>query len=121
FVTAFVLFPLRESNRPLFESIMPVVLAAGAVILATRYLTRTTERLIPSSVMIGCVWFVMSIGLDLLLLTWGPMRMSLAAYMADIGITYLIFPIITVGMGRVLESRMQREAVDSVVPKVAVH
>ena len=30
FVVAFIIFPLRESSRPLFESIMPVTVAVDA-------------------------------------------------------------------------------------------
>ncbi len=34
FVVAFLIFPLRESSRPLFESIMPVVVTLATVAFA---------------------------------------------------------------------------------------
>ena len=34
FVAAILIFPLRESARPLFESIMPVVLSSATAALA---------------------------------------------------------------------------------------
>jgi len=34
---------------------------------------------------------------------WGPMKMSFINYMMDIGFTYLIYPIVTIGFGSVLE------------------
>jgi hypothetical protein len=34
-----------------------------------------------------------------------PMQMSMGDYMMDIGLTYLIIPIITIGFGLILEKR----------------
>ena len=106
FVIAIGIFTVRESNRPLFESIMPVVLCLGAVVLSIAYFTRVENDLVRAGLIAGTVWLVMSVSLDLLLFMWGPMRMTLGAYMADIGLTYLIFPIVTTGMGWVLERRL---------------
>ena len=39
------------------------------------------------------------IGLDLLMFMWGPMKMSFIDYMKDIGLTYLMLPIIAAGVG----------------------
>lgn len=39
---------------------------------------------------------------DELLFSWGPMKMSLVDYLKDIGLTYLIMPIVTYGMSRVV-------------------
>lgn len=36
FIVAFVIFPLRESARPLFESIMPVAVTVGLAAVPTR-------------------------------------------------------------------------------------
>ena len=50
--------------------------------------------------MIGVVWFLISVMIDLFLfLPPSPMQMSITGYFMDIGITYLIIPIITIGMG----------------------
>jgi len=39
FVVAFLVFPFRESARPLFESIMAVTVTATAVVLGLTYLS----------------------------------------------------------------------------------
>lgn len=48
------------------------------------------------------VWLVPFVIDSPLMLLGGPMKMSFAAYMADIGLTYLIFPIVTWGLGSVM-------------------
>jgi len=37
----------------------------------------------------------------------GPMKMSIADYMMDIGFTYLMIPVITVGIGYIQDSKMR--------------
>lgn len=103
FIVAFAIFPVRESNRPLFESIMPVVLCAATVVLARAYFSRIDADFRRAGLTVGITWMVICVVLDLLLFTWGPMTMTLGAYMADIGLTYFIIPIVTTGMGRIIE------------------
>ena len=100
FVVAFAAFPIRESSRPLFESIMPVVLAAATVLFAHRYLRGVQTEFAREGLLLGLLWFGVNVAIDLpLMLTPSPMQMSLAEYVADIGLTYALIPIITTGMG----------------------
>ena len=46
----------------------------------------------------GAIWLIMNWLLDWPLFSIGPMRMSMVNYIADIGLTYLMLPIITVGI-----------------------
>lgn len=99
FVVAFLAFPLRNSARPLFESIMAVVVAATAVVLGLSYLKRLDEGIVREGLLLGLTWFAMCLLIDApLMLVSGPMKMSVGAYMADIGLTYLIIPIVTWGL-----------------------
>lgn len=100
FATAFAVFPLRESNRPLFESIMPVVLALGTVLLAHRYFRKVSEQFAREGLLLGLLWLGVNVAIDLpLMLPPSPMQMTLSEYLADIGVTYLLIPVITTGMG----------------------
>ena len=105
FAAAVALFQVRNNQRPLFESIMPVLLAICAVRLADLYWREVEIHFLREGILLGVIWLVISIGIDLLMFMWGPMKMSFADYMMDIGITYLIFPAITIGMGYLLEQR----------------
>ena len=103
FVVAILIFPIRTSSRALFESIMPVVLTACVVLFLNLYFRRLEAGFLKEGTMLGVIWFVISLGLDLLMFMWGPMKMTFAEYMMDIGLTYLIFPIVTIGSGYLMQ------------------
>jgi len=106
FLVAFVIFPLRASMRPLFESIMPLTLTIVVVILAYYYLKNIKANFVKESVIIGFTWFIIDIAIDLVMfLPASPMQMSFVDYMMDIGLTYVMIPVITIGMGYMAKNK----------------
>ena len=99
FITAFILYPIHESNRPLFESIMPVTITLVTVSFSLRYFREVKRHTLHEGLKLGIIWLTLSILLDLLLFIWGPMKMSIKDYIADIGLTYLIIPTVTAAIG----------------------
>ena len=100
FVVAVLIFSIHETNRPLFESIMAVTVCAAAVWLGIRYLKKVNADFVKVGIQIGLLWLIISVLIDApLMLLGGPMKMSIAAYLADIGVTYLCIPLITGGLG----------------------
>jgi hypothetical protein len=103
FAVAFLIFPLRESSRPLFESIMPVAVAGATAALGIAHMARVTRGFVREGVLLGWLWLAICIALDApLMLFGGPMHMTVGEYLSDIGVTYLIIPVITTGMGLLL-------------------
>ncbi len=102
FLVAFAIFQIRESSRPLFESIMPVVLATATVFFAQRYFIHVGARFRREGLFLGLVWMGVNVAIDVpLMLSPSPMQMTLGEYLADIGLTYAMIPVITAGMGLV--------------------
>jgi hypothetical protein len=99
FVAAVLIFPIRDSARPLFESIMPVVVTTATVSFAVLYFRRVSTGHLREGILLGVLWFAISLVIDLPLMLAGPIGMSLGEYMADIGLTYLIIPAVTIGIG----------------------
>jgi hypothetical protein len=100
FLVSFVIFSLKSSNRPLFESIMPVVLVLAVMTSSFLYFKKIEKDLLKEGILAGVLWFVLSLVIDLLLfLPASPMQMSFVDYMMDIGLTYLIIIIIPIGIG----------------------
>ncbi len=100
FVVAFAVFPFRESNRALFESVMAVILTMATVLFGVLYMRGVTKRFVVEGVLIGVIWYAMSFAIDApLMLLGGPMKMSFGEYVADIGLTYIIIPAVTIGFG----------------------
>jgi len=110
FAVAFVIYPVRQSNRPLFESIMPVTVAVATVVFAVLYLRQVDGKYVREGLSIGLIWLIMCLAIDMpLMLLGGPMQMTLWEYVADIGVTYLMIPVITIGMGVVLAGGQETE------------
>lgn len=104
FVVSFFIFPLRSSSRPLFESIMPVVLTSAVVFFTVRYLSKINREFVKEGIFIGIVWAVISLVIDLILfMPESQMQMTLSYYMMDIGITYLIILIIPLGSAHLMK------------------
>ena len=99
FLVSVLIFPLKTSSPALFESIMPVVVAVCAVAFSILYFRKLDGDFVREGVLLGVVWFAISLVIDLLMFMWGPMKMSFADYMMDIGLTYLMIPTITIGFG----------------------
>jgi hypothetical protein len=110
FIVGFLAFPLRETERPLFETIMAVTVTLAVVILSVLYFGKMDSGYFNEGIRIGILWFVISIVIDLLMFMWGPMKMSFRDYMFDIGFTYLIYPTVTVGFGCLLQQKKQSTA-----------
>lgn len=101
FVVSIVIYPLKETTPALFESIMPVVITVCTVVFVILYVEKGQP--LKEGISLGVLWILISIVLDLLLFMEGPMKMSFTDYMADIGLTYLIIPVITTGFFYVRE------------------
>ena len=107
---SFIIYPLRESDRVLFESIMPIVLTFISVIMAHRYFNHVELFFVREGIYLGIFWFVLCIIVDLCFFTWGPMKMTFIDYFKDIGLTYLMIPIITIGIGFAEDSEFRKLA-----------
>jgi hypothetical protein len=106
FIVSFIVFPTKSFFPPLFETIMAVTLTLCVVVLAILYFRRVTADYVRVGIVVGVVWLAISLLIDLpLFLFGGPMQMSFANYMMDIGLTYLIYPIVTIGFGYLLANK----------------
>ncbi|HSO26026.1 MAG TPA: hypothetical protein VLR54_05320 [Methanobacteriaceae archaeon] len=106
FAVSFVVFPLRTSMRPLFESIMPLVLSLVVITLAYYYIKNLDSNFVKEGFLIGISWYIINIAIDLFLfMPASPMHMSFVDYMMDIGLTYVMIPVITIGMGFMADNK----------------
>jgi len=111
FIVAFLIFPIKTSNRTLFESIMPVVVTICVMLLLVLYFKKAKAKFFKEGILLGATWFAISLIIDLIMfMPESPMKMSLADYMMDIGLTYLIIPTICVGFGYLLERQRSQNA-----------
>ena len=89
-------------DKFLFKSIMIVVASINGALLLIIYFKKIEESYLKTGCVVGITWLVINWGLDLLILV--PMaKMSLPAYFAEIGLRYLMIPVMSIAMGRVAD------------------
>lgn len=82
---------------------MPLVITICVVVFLILYLRKVKADFLKEGILLGLIWFVISLVLDLLMfMPESPMKMSFADYMMDIGLTYLLIPAVCVGFGYLL-------------------
>ena len=96
FAVSFFLFPVRESDRALFESLITVIGVASAVTGAVLYFRDVEKPDLKAGLLLGLIWAGISIIIDLPIFLW-IFDMPLRNYVVDIALTYLAFPAITMG------------------------
>jgi hypothetical protein len=98
FVISFFVFPFRESWRSLFESVMAVAVVVATVACGLAYFRKLPSIGARDGLLVGCFWWLISVGIDLPLFSAGPMKTTLSEYFADIGLTYVAIPVIMIGL-----------------------
>lgn len=106
FIVSFIIFPLKETNPPFFETLVTIFLCL-LVVLASVFYFRKSVPGVKKAMTVGFVWMIINIAIDLPLFLFGPMKKSLYDYFTDIGFTYLIIPVITTGMAVFLKNALK--------------
>ena len=91
FLLSLALSPLRQANAAMFTTVMFLILVVTSGALLVYFFRRRPVRL-RVAVLVGAFWMVISLALDSLVFSRGPMRMSALAYFSEIGLAYLVFP-----------------------------
>lgn len=93
--------------QPLFKSLMVVVFGGvGVALLVAAF--RNVPQSPRSGLVIGVYWLAINLTLDFMILL--PLaKMQVVPYLYDIGLRYLLIPIIAVGMGIVAGRAISRE------------
>jgi hypothetical protein len=91
FVISFLLFPLKKSNAPLFETLMALVELITAGALFQLYFRGRTVS-VGEAVPVGLLWLAINLIFDYPMFAYGPMKMQIWAYYSEIGLVYLTFP-----------------------------
>lgn len=93
FAASFIIFPFKDSNPPLFETLISIILSAATVLYGYIYFKNDVITL-KNCITTGIIWAAVNILIDLPLFSYGPMKKPLPDYFTDIGMTYLMIPVI---------------------------
>lgn len=106
--TLLVSLPLMTSDRGLYDSIAAVVISLSLVTFSALYLRDASGPVLRESVYLSVTFAVVIAGLDVSMLMLGVLKMSLSRFVSDVAVSYLMTPIITIGMGY-MKSQMRVE------------
>jgi len=108
FVTSFLFFNMETQqlsiNELFFKSIMIVEGGLIGVFLLVHYFRKISDRFVKEGLIIGLCWFFINIVLDVVVLL-PTSQMDFGTYFQQIGMRYLLIPIISLGMGYVARSK----------------
>ena len=106
FVSSFFFYMTGELSIDiyLFKSIMIIIGGVAAAIFIIVYFNEVSTDFVKESIILGVSWLVINLILDLLILI--PMsKMTLGDYFVQIGIRYLVIPVMCIMVGLVLKNK----------------
>ncbi|OIO21452.1 hypothetical protein COV61_05235 [Candidatus Micrarchaeota archaeon CG11_big_fil_rev_8_21_14_0_20_47_5] len=108
FIAGFLFFDASTQkltiDETFFKSIMIVLSCFVGVFLLLKYFAKVKEKYLQEAVAISIIWLAINWLLDFVILL--PMsKMDAATYFMQIGMRYLMVPIIAVGMAKMKEGK----------------
>ena len=88
-----LIFPIKEHDPIFFETLISLILAASTVLFGHLYF-RNEKVNLKYCLLVGLSWAILNMAIDLPMFSYGPMKRPFLSYMTDIGLTYLMIPII---------------------------
>lgn len=92
FLISFLLFPIKKSNAPLYDTLMTLVILLTAGALFQLYF-RARPIAVPEALLLGFLCLAINLLMDYPMFFHGPMKMHASVYFSEIGLTYLTFPV----------------------------
>ena len=110
FVAAFLFYSSQGQlavDVLVFKAVMIVVGSITGATLLVFYFRTIDKNYLAEGIMVGVVWFVLNILLDLLILV--PMsKMAIGDYFAQIGLEYLTMPTMSIAMGYIAQAATEK-------------
>ena len=101
FAAGMLLYPLHESDPPLFETLLALSVCLAGCLMGWLLIKKQPDQVRTSGFLIGIYWFLICIALDIPIFVMG-FGMDLPTYTVEIGLTYLMLPVILWTLSRVL-------------------
>lgn len=102
FALSFLLFPIYQTEKHFFQSIMSVTLVSVVVYFTYKYSQRTDLDTLSEGFVLGLLWMLISLTFDYPVFSLSPLKMPLVTYWKEIGFAYLAIPIITSGCAHIV-------------------
>lgn len=105
FLGAMFIFPLHDKDRILFETLMTLIFVTSSMICGITYFRQVFGGFFRAGVRAGLLWMSVNLLVDLVLFSYGPLARPFPDYVKDIGLVYLVLPIMMGGIGSILQRK----------------
>ena len=106
FAVGCVMWPIYPTHLLLFKSVMIVVMTLVGMMFIRFYFKSVTSQYKREGIRIGLVWLLLNLALDLIVLV-GLFKSDLGEYLISVGLRYLVIPILTIGIGSILDQKLK--------------
>ncbi len=103
-IVAVIVWPLHSSQFMLFKSIMVISGTIVGMLLLAYYFKGVSANYVREGVVVGVIWFVVNIALDLIVLV-GMLKTPIIEYLISPGVGYLCMPAMSIGVGYILSKK----------------
>jgi hypothetical protein len=93
FALSCIVFPVKQADPVFFETLITIILCVSTTLCGRVFFTKGKPSL-KSAIITGIVWLVVNIAIDSFMFGFGPMKRPFVDYLKDIGLTYLVIPVI---------------------------
>lgn len=103
YLASLPMIPLIKTDPFFFKTLIGFAFTVFAIIFTVIFFAGVKQNFLNEGISAGILWMLISIAIDVPVFVYGKSNMSFAAYFKDIGLTYVAFPITTIGVGYLLE------------------
>jgi drug/metabolite transporter (DMT)-like permease len=93
FVVSFGLFNINLTDPVFFETLITITLTVFTTLYGYIFFKKEKPPF-KKSLFVGMIWLLINIAIDLPMFSFGPMKRPFINYMTDVGLTYLVIPVI---------------------------
>ena len=90
----------------IFEIVSASAIAVTVIAFSYLYFNCITQNFLKEGVLIGIIWLIISIVLDIILILLGISQLTLTDYAMYVAPLYIIIPAITIGLGLYMNRKM---------------
>jgi hypothetical protein len=108
YLASLPMLPLIKTDPFFFKTLIGFVFTVFAIVFTVLFFANVKENYLSEGISAGIIWMLISIAIDIVVFVYGKSNMSFSGYFKDIGLTYVAFPITTIGVGYLLERFQSR-------------
>lgn len=102
-IFAYFIKPLKTYDQAFFDALMSIAVALFTVFFVFYIFWRKRVDFFKEGLTAGLIWLVECLIFDMFMFHWGPMKMTFVQYFTEIGLFYVVIPVISGATGYLVD------------------